>query len=211
MNDQRNLWENAHKTGTVEHYSRPISEFASEVLTKIQPNSEILELGCGVGKDAVAFAKAGHSVVATDFSRTAIQKNSQKFAKIPNLVFRELDISQAFPFEDNNFDVIYARLSLHYFTHDVTLRIFSEISRVLKSGGSLYFMCKSIDDPQYGMGEKIEDKMYIDHGHVRHFFSDEYVKQCLKNVFNIQNMETGSGIPFDKEWAYVKVNAVVEK
>src|SRR3989344_3640256 len=106
MRNQRQLWNEEHEQGGVDHYSSEPTDFAREVLAIVKPTSKILELGCGVGNDAVAFAKAGHIITATDFSEVAVMKNRERFSAVKNLTFTVLDIARPMGFEDNSFEVV---------------------------------------------------------------------------------------------------------
>ncbi len=211
MNDQKQLWNVAHKDGELNHYSTTPTEFADEVLKIISPSSKILELGCGVGNDSAAFAASGHQIIATDFSDVAIRKNFERFKDIPNLSFKILDISQPFTLSDDEFDVVYARLSLHYFANEVTRKIFREIHRILRPKGYLCFICKSVDDPLFGKGTEIEKDMYEFEDHIRHFFNEEYAMSLLRNNFKIQKIESGDDKFYGRNSAYVKVIALAVK
>jgi len=138
MKDQLVHWNNAHAEQWLHKHSTDKTTFAEEVGRQISQGSKILELGCGEGNDSVYFAEHGHTVLATDFSDVAIEQNIKRWAH-PNLFFKAQDMSHAFQFENKSFDVVYARLSLHYFTNETTRDIFREIARVLKPGGELYF------------------------------------------------------------------------
>ncbi len=205
MNNQRAHWDKIHEDGELSHYKNP-SDFANEVLKNLKPNSKILELGCGVGNDSIAFANSGHSIIATDFSNTAIKKNKERFDNI-NLEFKIFDISNKFPFEENTFDLVYARLSLHYFKDQTTKMIFAEIRRVLKPNGKLAFICKSTKDPLYGKGTEIEQDMFEYEGHIRHFFSEDYTNDSIKNLFEINLLESGQDKFYGRKSSYVKVIA----
>ena len=205
MNNQRAHWDKIHEDGELSHYKNP-SDFANEVLKNLKPNSKILELGCGVGNDSIAFANSGHSIIATDFSNTAIKKNKERFDNI-NLEFKIFDISNKFPFEENTFDLVYARLSLHYFKDQTTKMIFAEIRRVLKPNGKLAFICKSTKDPLYGKGTEIEQDMFEYKGHIRHFFSEDYTNDSIKNLFEINLLESGQDKFYGRKSSYVKVIA----
>lgn len=207
MSDQRQHWNELHTKDDIEHFAGKPTDFAKEVLAIIRPDSKILELGCGVGNDSVGLAEAGHLVLATDFSQVAIAKNSWRFKHTPHLTFEVLDLNEPLIFSDNEFDVVYARLSLHYFTHQVTERIFDDIHRVLKRGGFFCFVCKSTDDPLYGKGLRIEKDMFENEGHIRHFFSEEYVKSLLSERFEILRIKSGKAKFYGKESAFVKIVA----
>lgn len=116
-------------------------------------------------------------------------------------------MSKSFPFPDNDSNVVYARLSLHYFTDKITRQIFSNIFRVLIPDGYFCFICKSIEDPLSGQGTQIESDMYERDGHVRHFFSKEYTKSLLQNHFRTEKIEIGDEKFYGRESAFIKVIA----
>jgi len=207
VNNQKQHWNELHKKGNIDHYSDKPTDFAEEVIKIIKPSSKILELGCGVGNDSIAFAHAGHLVVATDFSQVAITKNAERFKDTAHLTFKVVDMSNPLDFSSDHFDVVYARLSLHYFTNDVTRRIFNDIYKLLKPNGFLCFVCKSTNDPLYGKGVEVEKDMYENNGHLRHFFSEDYAKSLLGKNFEIEKIESGNETFYGSESAFVKVIA----
>lgn len=211
MNDQKQLWNNAHQKGEMSHYFSKPADFAEEVIKIIKPHSNILELGCGIGNDSIAFAKAGHKILATDFSDVAISRNLKQFREVSGLTFKVLDINERTSFNNDEFDIVYARLSLHYFTNEETRSIFDEIHRMLKPNGLLCFVCKSISDPLYGKGVKIEKDMFAYKDHVRHFFSEEYAKSLLENSFKIEKMKSGDEKFYGNDSAFVQVIAKAVK
>jgi ubiquinone/menaquinone biosynthesis C-methylase UbiE len=93
-------------------------------------------------------------------------------------------------FPDASFDAIYAHLSLHYFSDEITDTIFQNVHRMLKAGGYFFVKCKSTIDPLCGKGEMLEKDMYF-LDHQRHFFSKEYMKDKL-GIFNVLSLEATS-------------------
>lgn len=205
MQDWKRHWDELHSKGALDHYSKDPSSFAYEIAGLLPPHQKILELGCGAGNDSNYFAALGHKILATDFSDTAIQKNRENY-HADNLTFETLDISKPLPFKNNSFDLVYARLSLHYFSNTTTREIFEEIKRVLKPGGLLGFVCKSNKDPLYGQGKMIEKDMY-ESDHVRHFFSKEYTQTLLDDNFLALKLEEGEEKFYSDTSAFVKVIA----
>lgn len=206
MQNQKQHWDVIHSKGNADYYLGKPTQFALEVQQYIPQSSKILELGCGAGNDSLFFAQQGHNMLATDFSDVVIDKNNSRH-KDNNLKFEVLDMSLPFKFEDNSFNVIYSRLSLHYFIDNITKKIFEELYRVLKPEGYLCFVCKSIKDPLYGKGTVIEKDMFNNNGHIRHFFSEEYVKECLQDKYTYVVLETGEENFYGSPSAFVKVIA----
>jgi len=189
--DQHEHWSGVYGRNPVirEHGSG----FAAHYLGRLRPESRLLELGCGAGADAATFAGAGHTVTATDFVEEAVAANQRRFAHFPNLKFQAMRTDEPFPFPDGAFDAVYAHLSLHYFTHDITMAIVAEIRRVLVDCGLLMFACKSPADPLYGKGVEIEPDMFDLNGHVRHFFSEQYARELLATAFTDIEIASRSG------------------
>lgn len=206
---QRRMWDKIYKKKTFHPLYLKESKFAKECIKYFPKNSKILEVGCGLGRDAIFFAKNGHEVVALDFSKEALKiaKRDAKKRKTTSLIFLCSDMSNGFGFKDASFDVVFANLSLQYFLEEVTRSIFNEIMRVLKKKGLLCARCRSIKDPLYGRGKLVEKNVYILDGHLRRFFSKNYLKGKLKGKFKIDKLET-ERIEFEEEmWVFVKIIA----
>ena len=76
--DQGPIWEAKHARNVHESLRDTPSPFAEIASVYFNPASYILELGCGVGRDAIYFAELGHTIVATDFSPSVIRSNTDR-------------------------------------------------------------------------------------------------------------------------------------
>lgn len=83
-------------------------------------DSLILDLGCGIGADTLYLIKKGFKVLSCDFSTSALA-SINKF--IPESKTQYLNMLETFPFNDNEFSLIIADLSLHYFDEEKTKNI----------------------------------------------------------------------------------------
>jgi ubiquinone/menaquinone biosynthesis C-methylase UbiE len=202
--DQKQHWNLLHQNNKVE--TNEPTDFAKEVVSLIPSSGKLLELGCGTGIDAYFFGQQGMIVTATDFSEIVIADNKEKYSS-PNLVFQVMDMSKKLQFANNEFDVVYSRLSLHYFTDSVTKSIFKEINRVLKPRGYLCIIGKSVKDPLYGKGELVEKDVFERNGHIRHFFSEVYLEDLLRDLFAINSIASGTDNFYGKPSAFIKVIA----
>lgn len=134
--------------------------------------TEVLDLGCGYGSDALYLTKKGYKVIACDYSEVALSLVERDVKGAKTLL---VDISKKLPFDDDTFDLIIADLSLHYFSSETTFEIMGEIKRVLKGGGYLLARVNSVLDVNHGagQGEKLEENYYFVSGYNRRFFNDE--------------------------------------
>ncbi|EFU40251.1 Methyltransferase type 11 [Paenibacillus vortex V453] len=100
----------------------------------IEPNSRILEVGCGTGRTACHLSEMGYQVTAIDLNENMIKKaRTRAEAMKMDVQFLQADVCEL-PFEDNQFDLIMAE-SVTVFTN--TSRSLPEYYRVLDQGGVL--------------------------------------------------------------------------
>jgi SAM-dependent methyltransferase len=96
---------------------------------KIQNNSSILDLGCGRGEFLNEFINNGMEGHGIDISDFAIEF-------CPKAKINVIDIEkEKIPYPDNTFDVVYSKSFVEHFYYPE--KIFNEIYRVLKPGGTI--------------------------------------------------------------------------
>jgi SAM-dependent methyltransferase len=176
--DQMRLWDEHHRKYWHSEERMKPTPLAYLLADRLKPGQRILELGCGSGRDAVHLQSLGHTVTASDFSEYAIRENA-RLQRASGVRFLLQDLRMSLAFADGVFDVVYARLSLHYFPDPVTRDIFREIHRVLRPGGMVLFSCRSVYDPLYGRGDELGPQLFLSDGQIRHFFSESYTRQVL--------------------------------
>jgi SAM-dependent methyltransferase len=153
-------------------------------------NKSALDLGCGCGLDSLYLSNLGFKVTSVDFSQEALdicQKN------VPEAELVLHDISQRFPFKNNQFGIISANLSLHYFNEQTTHQIISDIYRCLDEGGTLMVCLNSTKDIHYGaVGEaEIEPNYYLSRGLPKRFFDRPSIDYFFDRHWSIiQSEET---------------------
>lgn len=147
----------------------------------------VLDLGCGSGRDSLYFFRAGYSVTAVDIT---ITKQQEHKLKERGVIFIKKDLRRLV-LASKSFDVIFAHLSLHYFSDEVLDKIIAKIYSSLKPGGYFFIKCKSTADPLFGKGKKLADNYYAS-DMKRHFFTPDYMKEKLAEfkIIRIQKTRT---------------------
>lgn len=144
-----------------------------------------LDLGCGSGNDTnTLINKYGKKVISCDFSSTAL---NQLKRKIPSAKVCKFDMTEQFPFENDQFDCVISDLSLQYFDKETTKSIINEISRVLVPDGVLLLRVSGVEDVNYGAlrGEYLDHHFYyIEHRNKR-FFDKQDVLDFFCNWSNV--------------------------
>ena len=176
------------------------SKSAVKALKLFQDNSikNIIELGAGLGRDTLFFAKNFINVVALDYSRESIKSITNKSKKLNLSDFiktKVFDVREKFPFEDNSIDACYSHmLYCMALSNNDLENLNNEICRILKPGGINIYTVRHTGDGDYKRGIHRGEDLYENDGFVVHFFSKDKVKTLLNGFINlrIENFEEGS-------------------
>jgi len=124
---------------------------------------KLLDLGCGVGQYSKYFLDKGFEVMSADISARALDYLSKKTPQIETVM---LDMTEPLPFADNSFDVVFANLSIHFFSENDTQSLVAEIKRILKDDGIFIGSCNSSKAYKYIKDKStvIEDGFYLEDG-----------------------------------------------
>jgi len=119
----------------------PLVQYLVKEDRKSNLKGKLLEIGCGNGRDSIAFGKEGYDVIGIDISPEAI-KAAKKNNKLKNVKF-EVGDAESLKFEDQQFNLIYSLSVLHSTKLSKSIK---EVSRVLADGGLglLFLYIKSV-------------------------------------------------------------------
>lgn len=98
----------------------------------------VLDLGSGLGRHAILFAKHGFNVSAVDLSPYAVESMKKWQAEEKLEIHSAVADMKSLPFDTDSFDCLW---SYHVVSHTDTpgfLEVLNEIKRVLKPGGELF-------------------------------------------------------------------------
>ena len=109
----------------------------------------LLDLGCGLGRNSVYMAKKGFSVSAADSSPDAVQETAAWAARegleIPARVSDMLDL----PYPDGAFDCAIAFNVIQHTDAAGFCRAIAELRRVIRPGGEAFLTILSKENPIY--------------------------------------------------------------
>jgi aspartate kinase len=108
---------------------------------------QALDIATGAGHTAIALARAGAQVVASDLTDEMLAETADNFADNALAATMQVADAHALPFADASFDIVTARMAPHHFAEPVTF-VF-EVARVLRPTGrfGLEDQCAP-DDPE---------------------------------------------------------------
>jgi ubiquinone/menaquinone biosynthesis C-methylase UbiE len=120
----------------VENKTRDLEARALRETVKPDAPLDILEIGCGTGKNTEYLLTKAKELIGADFSTEMLALAKAKIAA-ENVEFRHLDLRERWEFPENSFDLITCSLALEHI-ENIDF-VFSEAGRVLRPGGKFYF------------------------------------------------------------------------
>ena len=199
LNQQSQHWEKSFSSKPGMFGSEP-SYSAKIALENFKKNNikHIIELGAGLGRDTIYFAKNSIKVTALDCSPTAIKiiKDKSSNLRLSDFINVQIhDLRQKLNFKDNSFEGCYSHmLYCMAFTYSELENLNNEICRVLKKYSLNIYTARNYRDADYKKGIYHGEDLYEMNGYIVHFFSDEKIKKLLigfKNL-SINHFDEGS-------------------
>lgn len=160
---------------------------------KKQNKESFLDIGCGLGRHSIQFAKNGFCVTAVDLSTEALRQ-AKEWASEENLNIEFLNKDMLeLPFKDNSFDCILCRnVIAHTDTEGIKI-IVNKIHSLLKENGECFLTLGSKNASTYKDPKNIpvdeNTKLRMDEGPekgVPHFYADMDIIPKLFKDFKIE-------------------------
>lgn len=188
-------WNNITST----HWNEPSEDIYYYLhLWSEKRSKKLLDLGAGIGRHSLLFAKNGFDVTAFDFSKEGLDK-IENFADQLNL---EIDLVNGnmnkLPFASQSFDFVVAYNSIYHTDYEGLIRTIYEIRRVLKANGEAFVTMLSKNDKSFIDGsrsliaENTLMKKEEDGSILPHFFVDEeYIYKLFKSfhIISLKQIE----------------------
>ena len=150
---------------------------------------KIIEIGAGLGRDTVFFAKNLIHTTALDYSASGIKVINQKAKQdnLSNYISTKLfDIRKKLPFEDNSIQACYSHMLYCMALTTIDLeKLNNEILRILKPGGINIYTVRHTNDGDFQKGIHRGEDLYENDGFIVHYFSKAKVNSLLNGFENI--------------------------
>jgi SAM-dependent methyltransferase len=124
----------------------------------------MLDLGAGVGRHAMEYARAGLAVIAVDASPTGIAAISAAAAEAGLTVDARVGEFTAIPLDDAAVDHALAWNVLYHGDTDVAAQGLRECARVLTPRGTLQLTMLSTRHRSFGVGREVRSNTWVDDG-----------------------------------------------
>ena len=181
MDNQKKVWDNEYSQNKNKWHKETTS------LPTIKRSAKVLELGVGNGKTLKAILKhKPKEVTAIDFCKEAINlaKSNTLFK---NIKFIKTDVREL-PFKDNYFEIVVCYYTLNNLIEKDRIKAVSEIHRVLKPKGKIFFQDFAVGDfRQKEKNKAVEDNTIQNKsGIICHFSTKRELNILFKEFSNIK-------------------------
>lgn len=186
MMDDKSYWTNYY----VEN-SKPTnpSTFAEFILPKLEKNKNLIELGCGNGRDSIYFSQNDLNVIAVDqveceidFLNKNYKNENISFAcdDFTNLKNTSIDI-----IKETEFDYIYSRFTFHSINESKENRTLNWIENKLSKDGLFLLEARSINDSMFKQGENLSENENFTTHYRRYMDLDKIITKLESRNFEI--------------------------
>ncbi len=168
------------------------SQMCLDIIKLMPPDwhVNILDIGCGEGKDAVFLAKCGYSVSAFDISEAGVEKLkrlSSKSGVYVHAYTRDICNCEL----HHNYDIIYSSGALHYIKPELRDEIMNSY-KIHTNENGLHIFNVFVDKPFVAPPPENEEHSYFWHsGELLSYYRDWYIEYSSEIIFDCDS----SGIP----------------
>ena len=128
---------------------------------KAHGGTRALDLGCGVGRHALAMARAGLETYALDGSDAGIAHLKAEASRNGFVIDAQNGLMTALPYADGQFDYVLSFNVIYHGDETVVRQAIAEIHRVLKPNGFYQGTMLSKRNNRFGRGREIAPDTFV--------------------------------------------------
>jgi len=128
------FWESSYRDSSAASVFGSVSDEIHQLLPKLPTGAEVLDLGCGDGRNAIFLLKQGMSITAVDISTNAITKLKSQAGQHGNRLKTEILDVRSYRFT-GQFDLIIAHGLLHLLPRSDWTHIMKSMQEYTKPSG----------------------------------------------------------------------------
>jgi len=177
MNPTLSYYEENASNLSKRYESADVDTIHQTLLKTFSPNSKLLEIGCGSGRDANFMKKQGYNLTAIDGSQKMIEEAKTIHSALEPHLFT-MQLPHGLDFEPHSFDGLYSIATLMHLSQEEIMLTIQKIYMLLKKKGKFLF---SVSIERDDTDQNSQDP------HQRLFTSlseEEWLRLCTKQGFS---------------------------
>ncbi len=199
MNSLVSQWyEEKKNVEEMRGWNPALKEWEQELICHFPSGARLLDIGCGLGREAFPLADSGFDVVGIDISQEVVaqarQLSAEKGYDIPFIAYD----GKKLPFMDDSFDVvlIWAQTFGLLYGEEYKRDYLTECRRVLKTGGLFSFSAHDFDYLKAHLSHCLDGRRFYPYAgsdiYWEAFEISELTKYTQQAGFNVVLCEKGS-------------------
>lgn len=177
--DSKSQWDEAYARPTY-LYGKAPAKFLADNYAYLAPESKVLDMGMGEGRNAVFLAQKGHKVTGIDISSVAVRK-SQALAKEYGVKIKAIVASlEKYKIEEGSYDAI---ISFYY----VDRSLIEKIKKWLRPGGIVIYEAFTQEQKKLDKSKEYSENQYLKSAELLEMFNDmrllKFEEPLHENVF----------------------------
>lgn len=197
----RNFYARSIESGALRHNPSPFAQWCLQ--TQFNAASNILELGCGNGRDSFAFLQHGLPVLAVDGCEVAIADNLAYYQAQQlrgSGIFHALNFAELNRLDElaaqrlHGINTIYTRFVLHAVPETLEDALLAFATRILPSGGRMLHEFRTVHDPLMLKGEVLSSNERLTDHYRRFLHADLFRRKLAKAGWREVFFAEGQGL-----------------
>lgn len=196
-----NYWESYY--GYSKNSKFKESSFAKFVFSKIKDKKKyknLIDIGCGNGRDSIFFNKKKLNVLGIDISKSIIKKNS--LYSNNRLSFKNFDIEK--DSMSKKFNLIYSRFFIHAINEKAENKLLKLIKKIKKKGTLIFLEFRNHNDRIFNIKKikKHNEIVEFEKGHYRRIIDpiklkEKFVKKLRCKIIYLKSSKNLSIVKKD--------------
>ncbi len=186
-------------------------------MSEVGNADNVLDVACGPGLVACAFASIAKSITGVDITENMIEqaKVRQKDMGIKNIAW-DIGSVSPLPYDDNTFSIVLTRYSFHHFVDPES--VLSEMKRVCRPGGRIMVVDVALPPEKvefFNSMERLRDPSHtkaLTHNEFQILFEKSNLKKCRQGTYSVEvelNQQLKSSFPNPGD--DVRVQSLIEQ
>jgi len=182
MNYTISYYENNAESLAKRYESANVDKVQQLLLKVFSRNSNLLEIGCGSGRDASFMLRNGYNILAIDGSKEMVEEAKKYHPELKdNLEVR--CIPDELHFKPSSFDGVYSIATLMHLKQDAIAATFKEVYNLLKPNGQFVFSVPIQRDDIDATNRDQQDRYFS------MLSKSEWIQYCTPHKFDIEYSE----------------------
>ena len=192
MNEKLNYWEDEYSKNAIPLYP---SQFAAFVASELYDDeTQIIDVGCGNGRDSIFFAQLGRHVIGIDGSSVVVDTNNKRFqkqSKSVHFIEQNMNDEDVIDYELPENSTIYSRFFIHAIDENAENNFLRMAQNNMQTGQRLFLEFRTEQDANLVKVAKEHYRRYVNNeAFIANLEKHDYIVNYIVEGFGYAKYKT---------------------